>query len=248
MFNNQTAPMQNNSTQVHQTKDYSKFKTLVGNRNLNPLHLSRLKDSMKKKYLFTIITVNERLEIIDGQHRFNACCELGLPVNYVIASGYGLNEVQVLNENSKTWNASDYLNGYCNLGYPEYLKYKRFLEKFELPHKVNLCLLEGIRGDGGNSTERFKNGTFTVKEEAFSYECAKKIKQVKSVYAGAERFAFALALVSCLRKPLFSFEEFMDRMKYKSSILVDCTTISSYMALIEEIYNFRRREKVNLRF
>lgn len=224
------------------------FKTLVGNRNVNPLHLSRLKDSMKKNHLFTIITVNEKFEIIDGQHRYNACKDLNLPINYVIVPGYGLSEVQILNENSKTWNANDYLNGYCNLGYPEYLKYKRFLEKYGFPHKVNLCLLEGIKGDGGNATERFKSGGFVVREESFAYEVANKIKLVKNIYAGAERFGFALAFVSCLKRPSFSFDEFMDRMKYKSSMLVDCTTVNAYLALIEEIYNFRRKEKVNLRF
>jgi hypothetical protein len=57
-----------------------------------------------------------------------------------------------------------------------------------------------------------------------------------------------LAFVSCLKRPSFSFDEFMDRMKYKSSMLVDCTTVNAYLALIEEIYNFRRKEKVNLRF
>ena len=34
--------------------------------------------------------------------------------------GYGLNEVHILNQNSKTWNADDYLAGYCNLGNKNY--------------------------------------------------------------------------------------------------------------------------------
>jgi hypothetical protein len=243
-----TAPMQKSSTQVHQTTDYGMFKTLTGNRNLNTLHLSRLKDSMKKKYLFTIITVNEKFEIIDGQHRFNACKELALPVNYVVAPGYGLNEIQVLNENSKTWNAHDYLNGYCNLGYPEYLKYKKFIDAFSLPHKVNLCLLEDLMGNGGRMIDRFREGRFVAKNEARAYDYARKIKEIKKVYAGAERVSFVLALVTCLKKPSFSFEEFLEKLKYKSTMLVDCTTVVSYLSLIEEIYNFRRKEKVSLRY
>ena len=242
------APMQKNSTQVHQTTDYAMFKTLVGNRNVNPLHLTRLKDSMKKNYLFTIITVNEKFEIIDGQHRFNACKELKLPINYVIVSGYGLSEVQILNENSKTWNAHDYLNGYCNLGFPEYIKYRKFLEIFDLPHKVNLCLMEELMGNGGRMIERFREGRFVAKNEVLAYEYARLIKEVKKVYAGAERVSFVLALITCLKKPSFSFEEFMDKLKFKSTMLVDCTTTTSYLALIEEIYNYKRKEKVNLRF
>ena len=78
---------------------------------------------MQENYLFTIIIVNENYEIIDGQHRFDVIKELGLPLNYVICGGYGLNEVHILNQNSKTWNVDDYLDGYCLLGYTDYLKY-----------------------------------------------------------------------------------------------------------------------------
>jgi hypothetical protein len=248
MLNTMTAPMQKNSTQVHQTTDYPMFKTLVGNRNVNPLHLLRLRESMKRQYLFTIITVNEKFQIIDGQHRFNSCKELGLPINYVVVPGYGLNEVQILNENGKTWNANDYLNGYCNLDWPEYLKYKRFKDSFDFAHKVNLILLEGTMGDGGRSVDRFKRGGFEVKQETFAYELGFKIKELKKIYGGAERVGFVLAFVTCIRKPLFSFEEFLEKLRFKSTMLVDCTTASSYLALIEEIYNYKRKDKVNLRF
>ena len=53
-----------NDIQVHTTKDYSLFKTLNGNRDVNHLHLSRLKESMSKNHLTTIIMVNENFEII----------------------------------------------------------------------------------------------------------------------------------------------------------------------------------------
>lgn len=86
--------------QVCQTNDYSLFKTLKGNRSINQAHLYRLTKSIKEKYLLSPIVVNEHFEIIDGQHRFNAAKANNLPINYMIAVGYGLNEVQILNTNS----------------------------------------------------------------------------------------------------------------------------------------------------
>jgi ParB-like chromosome segregation protein Spo0J len=79
--------------EILKTSDYTLFRTIEGNRNINLLHLNRLRQSMLEKYLFTIIIVNENMEIIDGQHRFTVCRELGLPVYYVICQDYGLAEV-----------------------------------------------------------------------------------------------------------------------------------------------------------
>ena len=61
---------------VHTTTDYFLFKPINGNRNINRLHLSRLKKSIEENYLFTVIIVNENYEIIDGQHRFECIKEL----------------------------------------------------------------------------------------------------------------------------------------------------------------------------
>jgi hypothetical protein len=249
MFNTQTAPMQKNSTQVHQTKDYAMFSTLSGNRELNPMHLTRLRDSIRQHYLMTIITVNEKFEIIDGQHRFSVCKQLGLPINYVVVPGYGLKEVQILNANSKTWSANDYLNGYCDLNYPEYHTYRSFFKRYGFGHKVNLSLLSPHgSGSTGKGYEVFRNGTFKIANLDFAITIADKIKMISKIYPGAERLTFVIAFTHCVRKPIFNFEEFMDKMRYRSSMLVDCTTTTAYLALIEEIYNYKRKEKVNLRF
>ena len=129
-------PMVKHSNQVHTTTDYFMFKTLNGNRDINQLHLTRLKESFKKDYLTTIIMVNENFEIIDGQHRFLICQEFKLPINYIICKNYGLNEVQILNANMKNWQTVDYVNGYCDLGYKDYMIYRDFVEEYGFQNQV----------------------------------------------------------------------------------------------------------------
>ena len=46
----------------------------------------------------------------------------------------------------------------------------------------------------------------------------------------------------------FEFTEFLAKLKQQPTTLQDCTNVSQYKSLIEEIYNYRRREKINLRF
>ena len=72
--------------QVNSTNDYLKFKTLKGNRNVNKLHVRRLKESFKEAYLLSPIIVNQNFEIIDGQHRFEAAKSMELPINFIICN------------------------------------------------------------------------------------------------------------------------------------------------------------------
>jgi hypothetical protein len=46
----------------------------------------------------------------------------------------------------------------------------------------------------------------------------------------------------------FEFTEFIQKLKIQPTALQHCTDVEQYTALIEEIYNYKRRDKVNLRF
>jgi len=114
--------------QVLTTNDYSLFKIIKGNRDVNKLHIKRLVDSFRDEYLLTPLIVNQNYEIIDGQHRFHAAKELGLSINFIICNDYSLKQVQLLNTNMKNWKKIDYLNTFCDLGYEHYLKFRNFLQ------------------------------------------------------------------------------------------------------------------------
>jgi hypothetical protein len=249
MFQTKNVPM--NTIQVHTTSDYSLFKTLNGNRDVNHLHLTRLKESIKKKHLTTIIMVNEKFEIIDGQHRFLICQELKLPINYIISKNYGLNEVQILNANMKNWQTIDYVNGYCDLGYKDYIIYRDFVSEYGFQSQVAMLLLSGqhINGTEENSPSvKFKEGLFKVKDLDNAKRMAEKILMIEPYYKGYLRRSFILALFGMFKNENFEFTEFLAKLKQQPTTLQDCTNVSQYKSLIEEIYNYRRREKINLRF
>jgi hypothetical protein len=233
---------------VHTTTDYFLFKPIDGNRNKNILHINRLKKSMNDHYLFTVIIVNERYEIIDGQHRFEVIKELNLPLHYITCQGYGLNEVHILNQNSKTWNADDYLTGYCNLENPDYITYKEFKEKYQFGHNECMAMLTGINVGGGDLFNMFKNGLFKITDHNEACKQADKIMMFEPYYDGFRRRAFVYALLELFDKPVFEFTEFLQKVKLQPSALTNCGDIKQYISLIEEIYNYRRRDKVNLRF
>lgn len=235
-----------NSKTVHTTKDYHLFSPIDGNRNKNLLHVNKLKKSMSEHYLFTVIIVNENYEIIDGQHRFDVIKELNLELNYIVCKNYGLNEVHILNQNSKTWNADDYLTGYCNLGYDDYIKYENFKNKYKIGHNEARVLLGGMITK--QNIEVFYKGDFKIKSLKKAEEMMDKILLIKPYYEGAKRRSFIYAMITILKNEQFVFSEFLKKLKYQSTVLQDCTTTGQYKALIEDIYNYKRREKVNLRY
>lgn len=240
--------MVNNSSQVHTTTDYFLFKPIEGNRNKNSLHFNRLKKSMADNYLFTVIIVNERYEIIDGQHRFDVVQELKLPLYYVVCKGYGLKEVHILNQNAKTWNADDYLTGYCNLEYKNYIEYKKFKDKYQFGHNECMAMLTGINTGGGDLFKIFKDGIFAITHLKEATKKAEKIWMFKDIYKDFKRRSFVYAMLYLFDKPQFEFVEFLQKIKNQPSALVKCNDTLQYVSLIEEIYNYRRRDKVNLRF
>jgi hypothetical protein len=57
-----------------------------------------------------------------------------------------------------------------------------------------------------------------------------------------------LELCQMLDKPLFDFTHFIQKLQIQPLALQNCNDVDQYKLLIEEIYNYRTREKINLRY
>jgi len=240
---------------VQTTKNYSQFTFLKGNRSLNKLHELKLRKSIDTNYLFTIIIVNEKFEIIDGQHRFMAIKHLQLPIYYVVIKNYGLKEVQLFNQNNHKWKIDDYTDGYCDLGFADYIIFRDFKNKYKFSDYT--CVLFLSQEDADNTrdrvktnsvVEKFKLGLFKVNniEKAISY--AEMFIAIKEFYKGYQKTTFIKAMWCMIHNKNFVFSEFINKLKLMPTALKPCANSTIYKELIEDIYNRYRRDKVNLRF
>lgn len=248
--------------QVYLTNDYSMFKTLEGNRVVNRLHVERLKNSFKESYLISPITVNEKYEIIDGQHRYNAAKSLNLPIYFMIVNNYGLSEVQTLNTNTKNWKKEDYLNAYCDLGYDEYIKMRQFMYDFsDFGISVSEQLLTNSVGGVNNRAHaaridgkisgrvfNFQEGELIIPDLQLAYDNAEKIMMFKPYYDGFNRSIFVSAMIGMFKHENYNHSQMIQKLKNNPMSLTHCSNVTQYKILIEEIYNFRSRDKVTLRF
>lgn len=97
-------------------------------------------------------------------------------------------------------------------------------------------------------TKDFEEGKLAIQDLTLSYLNANKIMMLKGLYEGYNRGVFVRALIGVFKNPAYKHEEFVARVKKTPTMLTDCATVMGYKDLIEEIYNYRRSDKVNLRF
>jgi len=269
MFQTKSAPMTTGSSaiqevnKVYKTNDLSIFKQIGGNRVPNPQHIKRLKSSiLQNGMLCNPILVNEKMQVIDGQHRLIASKEAESFIYYIILKDYSLSEVHTLNLNQKNWGKKDFMDGYADMGVESYIKLREFTNKnsdFSFGDCFALCsnLSTGYnqtishtisRGKLINLKEVFESGTWIGKDFELAQEWAEKIRLIKPYYIGYNRTSFVGVMILLFQNKNFDFNEFMHKIRLQPTALVNCADRDQYRALIENIYNYRSRQKVSLKY
>lgn len=243
---------------VYKTDDLSIFKTIDGNRVPNLQHIKRLADSIRIYGMkCNPILVNENMQVIDGQHRLMAAKEVGSFVYYIILNGYTLSEVHTLNLNQKNWSKKDFMEGYANMGIESYKKLRDFCNKnedFTFSDCLSLCSNLGSHNFfmaqkyNRRIIHVFEEGTWVGKDFELAQEWANKIRMIQPYYSNYNRSTFIGTMLTLFQNDNFDFNEFMHKLRLQPTALVDCSNREQYKTLIEDIYNFRSRNKVNLRY
>jgi len=237
---------------VYQTSDYTEFKVLSGNRPLKPAHVKRLKESISEHgNLGAPIIVNEKYEMIDGQHRKIALEELGLPVEYIMKQGFGLKEIHVSNTNRKNWTLTEFMNCYADLKMKHYARFKEFNEKYGFPITTSLILVLGYSLGGekgpsrtGGSQDSFRRGEFIFKNPEEAEDRAERILMLKDIYWGYKSKYFVLAMLKMFRLKEYNHSEFMSKLRQNmDKLIVTPGTINGFLRIFEDIYNYRRQGK-----
>lgn len=256
----QDKQIQETEYKIFKTKDYSLFRTLLGNRSYNLLHVKRLILSFREKHLVSPIIVNERFEVIDGQHRLQASKELNTFVYFIVIPGYSIYDVQLYNINQQNWKKKDYLKMYCDQGIKEYLQFRKFMMDFpDFGIQASERILTQLKSQGGRQTtidkqrvraRDFEEGKLTIPDLLKSYNIARKIAELKKFYAGFNRGTFVSTMLDILDNKNYKHHEMLKKLENNPVQLQDCPNVDQYKILIEDIYNYRRSDanKVSLRY
>lgn len=232
-------------TQIFSTNNYKLFKKLNGNRLVDQKHVSRIVASMKEQMLPTFIEVNEKYEVIDGQHRIEALRQLNEPVHYFITIGAGLAESQLHNQIKKKWGYEDILQSYIANGNESYLFVQYLMNKYNL--SLGNVLVACDKGNHGqHAMYKFVHGTLQVNNKKEIEDLVEKTLRIDSIVKINRKVMWS-ACLKCVTCNEFDVDTFIQKLHYLKDHFTPQVKVSQQIEQIEEIYNYRNRNKINLR-
>ena len=231
--------------QVNYTTNLDMFKLMDNNRPVNQSRVKRIYQSMVNEGLLVIpILVNKKMEIIDGQHRYQASKLSGKGLYYLQVDNYSEEQVVQSNQNSQSWSRKDFMSYFVSKGNRNYIKLQEFMKQF--PHfSLTDSMFLLTNGTFTNTRkEQFNNGEFKISNYQKGVQWAEFITSLQKYFPeGYSRTIFVRAIVSVLRKyeNEFNTDEFIKKSEIVPHFFKLCGNHADYVRMIEDIYNFKRR-------
>lgn len=228
---------------IYNTKKYDSFKTVQGNRVVNPTHVKNLIKSISANNLLEYfpIAVNQDMEVIDGQHRLEAAKTMGLPVYYAVVYQTGLDDVQRINSNIINWKTNDYLHCFIEKKNENYI----ILNGFCIKYGLSVSLVMTLMGYNGKALDIFKAGKFKVKNLFDANNMAEKLNDLKPYCEGStwKDRELIKALFEIYKK--VTHAKLIKQLNKSGQKIIGQATTKDYMRVIEDIYNKRLHYKIN---
>ena len=234
-----------------ETRDYSMFKKVRGNRPVDEAHVKQLKKLIAEKDLMDPIRVNSNIEVVDGQHTLQARKELGLPVPYIIINSDDPLDVARLNQGRKNWSLDHFLGHHCARGKMDYKICKSKMQQWGLPVAETIILLLKISSRYSTIGTTFKEGNFKIPAGGIEHcdRIGGQLNSLKKYLIGIDnsdrriKRQIITAYIIADRHPKWQYERFKTALKSKSAWLLHGTTSKDYINIFQKIYNAGRKPK-----
>lgn len=159
---------------VYETDDFSIFKLNPYNREIKE---NKVKNFMSQGVKDVVFLVNKQGEILDGQHRIEACKRLKQSVTFQIIDDAEADYIHEINTVGSAWVFTDFLEHFAQRGFKQYIFLQNFIKKYSnkiVTKKEIIKLLRGVSVKGcsrGHETTQhsdsietqFRQGRFFVK-------------------------------------------------------------------------------------
>jgi|TARA_R110000824_G_scaffold8599_1_gene38919 hypothetical protein len=224
----------------------SKFSKLDDNRDIDKKHVAMLAISIKKYGQLMPIVVNEALEVIEGQHRLEACMELGIPVAYIISIKASSKDVAIMNNSQKGWKNKDFLKHFSHKKHSncgEYKKIVKFFNTYSLPFSIGIILLADYNslesGKDRGPMPSFRDGSFKVINlEDANTKAGQLIKFKTTVPNLVKINKFCIAFLRVSQVENFSIRTAYERISKNSKKFDHCNNQDDWVEAMVAAYNY----------
>lgn len=231
----------NTNTQITVSNDYTKFTTVTGNRQVRQAHVKKIRSSIEQdpeSIKYNPILVNEKYQVIDGQHRLEAMKQLDLPVYYIQVDGLKLHDVQKLNSVAKMWQPIDYAKAFSLLGNTNYTRYVDIKEGTYKQYSLNHdSLLKYLALDNPITSQSFNEGRLKVDDFSRSLELLIQLHEVGAFYPRFNIRSFALAFLRLARDERYDHKRMLEKVSKYVSMIEDYSKEMDYYKALIRVYN-----------
>lgn len=232
--------------EIQQTKDYSKFETINGNRSLNQNKIQKIVNDINNgfnmlPYCPVIVSKNgKNFQIIDGQHRVEISKLTENPVYFVVCETLTLQQIAILNSRGEKWTLTDFMECYIKLGIKDYQDIKMIMNKYKINARVVVDLLMfNKHAQGRDSTEFFQSGQFKSNYLEETEELLKLVSELFSRYTfSSDRYLIG-AVQKIKEKGICDFDVLKDKIAAWPMGMDKQTDVKNYIYNIEKVYNYK---------
>lgn len=234
---------------VQSSNNYDQFVLLSNNRDQNRGHIEAIKSAFAEMGNLTRvqpILVNERYEIIDGQHRFIAAKELNEPIFFTMQPGLSVADARNMNILHRAWRLDDFVKSYAESGDTNYQKYLQLKEDYGFSHSIIMTYTTGSEKRGAFAA--FRRGEFVATDMAAARARLDKLTEAAAITKyGRDKF-FAYAYLKAMEVPGFDQQRMLRKLAQTAEQLVRrFGQTSEYLRALEEVYNYQITETNRLR-
>ena len=232
-------------------EDYNRFLLVESNRTIRPNKIANLRVEIERNDLTheneikVVLNDDNKLIIVEGQHRFITCMDMKIPIYYRF-SNMTLDDIGLVNSVQDKWNLNDSLHHYCNRGMHEY----KILAGFKKQYKYPISTLIGVLAGRNDKTmcDEFRRGQFKVTQSLeFVHDVLGKIQEFRQYNDKVYRHRTFLAVyIDLLTHPDFKHEVLIRKIEQIPTRFVHCTRINDYLRMIEDVYNYNNRTPIKL--
>lgn len=230
--------------QIFQEENYDVFRRLPDNRDVLGRRLNKLIASISSRYILNPIVVNEKMEIIDGQGRFEAMKALNMPIDYIISHGATSDDCRRMNKYNTKWSTLDFAKSYAKTGNESYISL------------LNACKLTGypisktlrLSGHSAKCNEANKMTSFEKGELKFDETDVKTVLETKKAideivealqFTGRINDAFIISVKIARETKGYSHDRMLANCRKLRGSYTQMSRIGDQLKEFERIYNYK---------
>lgn len=230
---------------VWRTSDYGAFRKLEKNRSVMSRRVERLIESFKGGIVKNPIIVNEKMEIIDGQGRFEARKRLGLPIDFIIDRGKGIEDCRRMNSYNTSWQLRDFVISYAADGNENYIRLQKVAETTgtSVNDLLRYCNRTSRAANDKEDVVRTGKLIFTKEDMDKSELAVLMIEEIVDALALTRRTSSAFRVAVCIMRDTVNYNH--DRMirncKACRHSFAMAGDLEGALKEFSRIYNYRAR-------